>query len=408
MLTRIPTSVFVLIACLSQPLLAQPVQAAAPEAVATDIVFQETISQTMTSGQTWRYSNGDVYQGEWANNRPHGQGHYQRMNGDEYTGQFNNGRFQGKGTCKYANGDTYEGNWENGLPSGDGEMKYQNGNRFVGEWKDGERSGKGQLFYRSGSYYKGNWARNEKSGKGFMQYRNGERYVGDYADNKPHGFGVQVESTGDVYRGTFSRGFRHGAGECNREGGEVKVCLFDRGNEIRDPVKLDLARQYLEKKRPVYEFNGGIAYQMEDEFTKARYHVTSQQVWWEKTDALLKDQLRIRSEDENHFIYLIINGYTGPGTYHLHKGEIIASSRDGEPVEMAENSVARVDIKSDRNGQVDGTFSITGLAGDGDKPRRYRLYDGQFQASANKPENTPKQSEAEKLLVKNQNQEERD
>ncbi|MFZ5603260.1 MAG: MORN repeat-containing protein [Pseudomonadota bacterium] len=396
MLTRFSTCLLALIACISQPVLATG------EPAATDIVFQETLSQTMASGQSWRYSNGDVYQGEWRNNRPHGQGRYQRMNGDDYTGLFHNGRFQGEGVCKFGNGDTYKGNWENGQPSGQGEMRYQNGNRYVGEWKEGKRHGKGQLFYRSGSYYKGNWAENEKSGKGFMQYRNGERYVGDYAGNNPHGFGVQVESTGDVYRGTFSRGARHGAGECNREGGEVRVCLFDRGNEIRDPVKLDLARQYLEKKRPVYEFNGGIAYQMEDEFTKARYHVSSERVWWEKTEAMLKDQLRIRSEDENQFIYLIVNGYTGPGTYHLHKGEIIASSRDGEPVELSDDAVARVDIKSDRNGQIDGSFSISGLKGDGDNPRRYRLYDGQFQASATPPDDATPSSEAEKLLVKNQ------
>src|SRR5690606_14230548 len=144
-------------------------------------------------------------------------------------------------------------------------------------------------------------------GKGFMQYRNGQRYAGNYASDKPHGYGVLVESTGDVDRGTFSRGVRHGVGECNLEGGVMRMCLFDRGNEILDPVELDLAQAYMEHNRPVYEFNGGIAYQMEDEFTKARYQVTSQQVWWEKTVAMLSDQLRIRSEDENHFIYLIIN-----------------------------------------------------------------------------------------------------
>ncbi len=305
---------------------------------------------------------------------------------------------------EFENGDTYRGGWTDNRPNGEGEMLYRNGNRYVGQWKDGQRNGKGQLFYRSGSYYKGNWANDKREGKGFMQNRNGERYVGVYANNKPHGYGVQVESTGDVYRGTFSRGVRHGVGECNREGGEVRVCLFDRGNEIRDPVKLQMAKTYLEKNRPVFEFNGGIAYQMEDEFTKARYHVSSQQVWWEKTVAMLSDQLRIRSEDEDHFIYLIINGYTGPGTYHLHKGDIVASTRDGEAIEMSDGSVARVEIKSDRNGQIDGTFSISGLTDDAGKARTYRLFDGQFQASATPPEERMKDSPTEKLLVKNQSE----
>src|SRR3990167_8095605 len=130
-LTRASTCLLALIICFSQPVLATG------EPAATDIVFQEALSQTMASGQSWRYSNGDVYQGEWRNNRPHGQGHYQRMNGDDYTGLFHNGRFQGEGVCKYGNGDTYKGNWENGQPSGQGEMRYQNGNRYVGEWKAG-------------------------------------------------------------------------------------------------------------------------------------------------------------------------------------------------------------------------------------------------------------------------------
>lgn len=302
----------------------------------------------------------------------------------------------------YENGDAYRGDWVDNRPHGQGEMQYQNGNRYLGEWKNGQRNGKGQLFYRSGSYYKGNWVNNKRDGKGFMQNRNGERYAGTYANNKPHGFGVRVESTGDVYRGTFSRGVRHGVGECNREGGEVHVCLFDRGNEILDPVKLQMAKTYLEKNRPVYEFNGGIAYHMEDEFTKARYHVSSQQVWWEKTDAMLSDQLRIRSEDEEQFIYLIVNNYTGPGVYHLHKGDIMASSRDGEPIELSDESVARVEIKNDRNGQIDGVFSISGMKDDSGKARSYRLFDGQFQASANPPEDRMKDSPTEKLLVKNQ------
>lgn len=352
--------------------------------------------------QERQFANGDVYKGPLLNDQPHGKGEYGFANGDEYRGQFQNGRFQGEGEYRYSNGDTYRGHWDKGIASGQGEMHYQNGNRYVGEWQNNQRHGKGQLFYRSGSYYKGNWANGRKDGKGFMQYRNGERYVGDYVGNKPHGHGVQVESTGDVYRGTFSRGLRHGVGECNREGGEIRICLFDRGNEITDPVKLQLAKTYLEKNRPVFEFQGGIAYQMEDQFTKARYQVSSQQVWWEKTNALLADQLRIRSEDEDQFIFLVVNRYTGPGVYHLKKGEIMASSRDGNPIELTDDAVARVEIRSDRNGEVSGVFAISGMKDDSARARSYRLYDGQFQARATPPEPRAGDSKSDQLLVKSQ------
>jgi len=373
---------------------------ASNDSIVTAIVFSETIPQTMQDGQQWRFSNGDTYQGSWRNNRPHGQGRYVTLKGDEYSGTFHNGRFQGEGIFRFSNGDVYQGQWQDGQMHGRGEMKYQNGNVYNGEWAQGVRQGKGELVYRSGSFYKGNWLADEKSGKGYTQYRNGQRHVGEYSNNRPHGYGVQVESDGRTYRGTFSRGLRHGAGECNQEGGVVKVCLFDRGNEITDPGKLELAAKYLEKQQPVYEFNGGIAYHMEDMFTKGRYYVTSSQVWWERTEAMLADQLRIRSQDENQFIYLIINGYTGPGVYHLHKGDVIAASRAGEPIELDDDAVARVEIKTDENGEINGVFSISNLKDDSSSGRTYRIFDGRFQAMNKPAEASPGDNEVENYLVR--------
>lgn len=367
----------------------------------TSIVLQETIPQNMQNGQLWRYSNGDTYQGEWRNNRPHGKGRYLRMSGDEYVGDFYNGRFQGQGEYRYGNGDVYKGHWENGMRSGQGEMRYQNGNRYTGEWKNDKREGKGELVYRSGSFYKGNWLNDERTGKGFSQFRNGERYAGDFVRNERHGYGVKVDSNGDVYRGTFSHGQRHGVGECHHDGGDIRVCLFDHGNEITDPVKLDLAQQYLKKHKPVYDFNGGIAYHLEDKYTKARYYVTSTQVWWEKTPAMLTDRLRIRSEDENQFLSLTINDYTGPGVYHLHKGDIIAASRNGDPIGLTDDAVARVEIKSDENGEINGFFNISNMKEDGEKSRNYQISGGQFQAMSQPPDKLPNESPAEKYLVEN-------
>lgn len=373
---------------------------AGTDTIVTAIVFSETIPQTMQDGQQWRFSNGDTYQGAWRNNRPHGQGRYLTLKGDKYAGTFHNGRFQGEGTFRFSNGDVYQGQWQDGQMHGRGEMKYQNGNVYNGEWAQGVRQGKGELVYRSGSFYKGNWLADEKSGKGYTQYRNGQRHVGEYSNNRPHGYGVQVESDGRTYRGTFSRGLRHGAGECNQEGGVVKVCLFDRGNEITDSAKLELAAKYLEKQQPVYDFNGGIAYHMEDMFTKGRYYVTSSQVWWERTEAMLADQLRIRSQDENQFIYLIINGYTGPGVYHLHKGDVIAASRSGEPIELGDDAIARVEIKTDENGEINGVFSISNLKDDSSNVRTYRIFDGRFQALNKPAEAAPGDNDVQNYLVR--------
>lgn len=358
---------------------------AAVAEVVTEIVFKETILELMLAGESWKFSNGDSYTGMWLHNKPHGKGVYQRLNGDVYEGEFRNGYMQGVGTYKFRNGDVYTGGWNKGLTNGQGILQYQNGNRYVGGWQNGQRHGKGKLYYRSGSVYEGYWAGDDKEGKGLMTYRNGERYIGDYKNNEPHGHGIKTEADGSSYRGTFSRGLKHGVGECSQDGGVIHICLFDKGRQIRDKTKLELAKSYYEKHRPKYEFKGGIAYHLQDEFTKARYYVTTQNVWWEKTVALLETQLRIRSEDDDQFLYLIVNRYTGPGVYHLRKGEIMASTLDGTAIELPEDIVARLEIKADDHGEIQGVFSIPKLA-HSESNKLYKIYDGRFEAKSTPPE----------------------
>lgn len=380
-------------------LLAASQSYAAVTEVVTEIVFKETIPELMLAGESWKFSNGDTYTGMWLHNKPHGKGVYQRLNGDVYTGEFRDGYMQGVGSYKFQNGDVYTGGWDKGLTSGRGVIEYQNGNRYVGGWQQGLRHGKGKLYYRSGSVYEGYWSDDEKEGKGLMTYRNGERYIGDYKNNKPHGHGIKTEADGSSYRGTFSRGLKHGVGECNQEGGVIHVCLFDKGREIRDKSKLELAKAYYEKHQPKYEFKGGIAYHLQDEFTKARYYVTTDNVWWEKTVALLETQLRIRSEDDDQFLYLIVNRYTGPGVYHLRKGEIMASSLDGSPIELPDDIVARLEIKADDDGEIQGVFSIPQLS-HSESNKLYKIYDGQFEAKSSPPKEA-KGNEHLEFLVKN-------
>ncbi|MGC1508442.1 MORN repeat-containing protein [Ketobacter sp.] len=351
---------------------------------ATEIVFKETIPELMLSGESWRYKNGDSYVGQWLHNKPHGTGVYERMNGDVYHGEFRNGLLHGMGDYQFANGDLYKGEWDNGFATGYGELFYQNGNHYAGGWRQGKREGEGVLRYRSGSVYEGHWVADKKEGKGLMSYRNGERYIGDYKNNKPHGNGVKTTSTGQSYRGTFSKGVPHGVGECNRDGGKMRVCLYNKGRQIKDSRKLELAKAYYEKNQPVYEFEGGIAYHLQDEYTKARYYITTRNVWWEKTVALLETQLRIRSEDKDQFLYLVVNRYTGPGIYHLQKGDILASSLNGDAIELADDIVASLEITSDKANQIDGVFNIPLLAGEspGEHEQHYRIFDGRFEASA--------------------------
>jgi hypothetical protein len=70
----------------------------------------------------YKYSNNDVYMGDWCNDTFNGLGMLIFRNGDVYRGFLKNGK-ELKGKYNYANGDVYEGDFKNGCQHGYGEMK---------------------------------------------------------------------------------------------------------------------------------------------------------------------------------------------------------------------------------------------------------------------------------------------
>ena len=120
------------------------------------------------------------------------------------------------------NGDVYEGEWVNDKQEGQGTMTYkQLGNVYDGEWKDGQRNGKGKMTYKGlwefddqvdGCYtliriaendkdhdvYEGEWKNGKKHGKGKMKYIcfEGEcdyLYDGNWKNDEWFGLGTVTE-----------------------------------------------------------------------------------------------------------------------------------------------------------------------------------------------------------------------
>ncbi|MBI4826099.1 MAG: hypothetical protein HY807_06715 [Nitrospirae bacterium] len=85
---------------------------------------------------TMTWANGDVYVGQWKNDKLHGQGTKTWANGAKYVGQWNNSQMHGQGTYTWANGETYIGQWKNGLREGIGTHTYLNGKKDVGQWEN--------------------------------------------------------------------------------------------------------------------------------------------------------------------------------------------------------------------------------------------------------------------------------
>lgn len=58
------------------------------------------------------------------------------------------------GTFRWANGDTFEGEWKHGLMHGKGIYLYADGRRFHGNWDSGRKNGFGKAQNFFSKFYK--------------------------------------------------------------------------------------------------------------------------------------------------------------------------------------------------------------------------------------------------------------
>ena len=77
--------------------------------------------------------------------------HY--YNGNIYIGEWKNNKIEGNGIYYFSNGDIYEGEWKNSFSEGFGIHYDSEGNRYEGEWKNDKREGFGILYFLNGDRY---------------------------------------------------------------------------------------------------------------------------------------------------------------------------------------------------------------------------------------------------------------
>jgi len=154
------------------------------------------------------YSNGDVYEGSFKNNKRHGQGTYiykdggklsgsfyedlpsfgtetyvGKWKGDKYTGSFSKWKKHGQGTYSFSNGDVYEGSFKNNKRHGQGTYSWKDGRKYIGQWKNDKQNGQGTFFW-SGGKYVGQWKDAKRNGQGTNTYKNGKTDKGIWKNNK--------------------------------------------------------------------------------------------------------------------------------------------------------------------------------------------------------------------------------
>ena len=77
--------------------------------------------------------NGDAYDGCWVRGRGSGRMHIKYNNGDEYVGDMLNGNYHGVGKMTFHKKlGSYDGDYANNMPHGQGTRIFSNGNKYVG------------------------------------------------------------------------------------------------------------------------------------------------------------------------------------------------------------------------------------------------------------------------------------
>lgn len=83
------------------------------------------------------FANGDIYDGNFMNDKFQGQGTFIWKNRDMHHGEFKYGLKHGKGKLLKSDGTGYEGSWKNDKEDGEGIYTTQEHGPKKSLWKEG-------------------------------------------------------------------------------------------------------------------------------------------------------------------------------------------------------------------------------------------------------------------------------
>lgn len=203
----------------------------------------QSMAQTCLSGNCssgfgkFKYENGDVYEGEFYDDKREGFGVYIWKTGEKFTGESLGNVFSGFGVMEFADGTKYIGDFKNGEFDGEGEKTYKNGTKQTGIFEKGKYLGKisyyskpvgtagclngdcdngyGMKYYKfdeGDDRYFGYFKNSKRDGYGAYYWHDGTRWVGQFEQNRLTGYGTYFFITGEKYVGYFVDSKRNGWG----------------------------------------------------------------------------------------------------------------------------------------------------------------------------------------------------
>jgi hypothetical protein len=155
--------------------------------------------------------------------------------GEIYDGDWKDNRRQGEGVLRLADGTVYRGHFENHKRNGHGEYAWSDGRSYVGEWQDNRIQGRGTMTYANGDAYSGDFVDGKRHGQGRMQWAaTNLTFAGEWADDESeyHPTGLEVVELPPITPGTLLSGIVigivGGQGESGRMlHGVIEIGRFD-------------------------------------------------------------------------------------------------------------------------------------------------------------------------------------
>jgi hypothetical protein len=159
--------------------------------------------------------SGEIYEGEYKDNKMHGKGKYTWKNGDYEEGIFKDDNFQsGEVKYTYENGNIYEGKYENRKLNGYGKYTWKNGDYEEGIFKDDEFEYGNVKKTLDDGIYEGEWENNKRHGRGKYTFKNGNYEEGEYENDKFTTGEIKYKyKSGDIYEGGWENNFPSGEGK---------------------------------------------------------------------------------------------------------------------------------------------------------------------------------------------------
>lgn len=214
------------------------------------------------------FANGDTYTGQWKEGVFCGRGKLVKADGHILEGLWKSEKLSG--TVIYPADSTngvYEGDWENNKPAGEGKMTYRNAEVYQGQWENGQRVGHGKITYNNDEEIislEGEWKNDQILGKNltvtFSNLSTKGTYTGDWLDNCAHGtgktsfpthhatlryhegeylngmfhgIGILIYKNNESYNGQLKNDRRHGSGELTMADGTVQKGIWENDQLIK-------------------------------------------------------------------------------------------------------------------------------------------------------------------------------